>query len=359
MNSPIRGRRSAFTLIELLVVVAIIALLIGILLPALGEARKSGRITIDQSNLKQLMTACASYATDYKDRNASFTVRSDNRDGSGIEVYPDLYAQAAGDDLRGASAQAVAILRRRAGRDDIDQIDSWIPHVLYNHLVLQDYMASRLPERTVVDPDDRYRLEWQKDPVNYRNTGAIVPAATDDNSAKRWPYSSSYEFVPFWYAPDYGDTITQGSSHRYYGFTTGTGTNILGRRLITDAAFPSQKVAIMNSTSRHFAKRWYYYAHPQARCTLAFFDNSVRIKLTGPAQRYGQNPADANEGGDPSNPSGPFPLTYAYDPEQWEAPKTDGSYTGAGSTDTVMGFYRWTRYGLRGVDFDGKEVTRP
>ena len=59
-------RRRAFTLIELLVVISIIALLIGILLPALGSARRSAQALRSKSDLKQLMTGYTAYQVDNK-----------------------------------------------------------------------------------------------------------------------------------------------------------------------------------------------------------------------------------------------------------------------------------------------------
>lgn len=58
----------AFTLIELLVVVALIALLISILLPALGQARELARGTVCKANLQQVGVLVNAYTVDNEDR---------------------------------------------------------------------------------------------------------------------------------------------------------------------------------------------------------------------------------------------------------------------------------------------------
>jgi prepilin-type N-terminal cleavage/methylation domain-containing protein/prepilin-type processing-associated H-X9-DG protein len=62
-----RESSGAFTLIELLVVISLVALLVALLLPALGAARESSRTIVCGSNEKQIGLALQTYATEHRD----------------------------------------------------------------------------------------------------------------------------------------------------------------------------------------------------------------------------------------------------------------------------------------------------
>lgn len=343
MISP---RARAFTLIELLVVIAIVALLIAILLPALGEARKAGRLSVCTSNLRQFAVATGTYTAHFKDRLWTFSWPTLTQTPS---QYADLQGPY-GTDLDAAAAQAIDILRRRAGREDMTFIENWIPQILYNHIVLQDYLAQRLPEPMVACPEDRLRRAWQTDPAAF-DRGEISPLAPEQGTdrGKRWPYSSSYECIPAAFTPDRGDapgygSVTQAGTHRYYQFTNPQRrAGVFNQRRITDVAFASNKVHLYETFARHAGRNNLFYAFPDARAPLAFFDGSVRVKRT----------ADAGRGFNPAIPSSIFPIQMQYIPGYWEEPIPGMGYFPPAQA-YVFGYYRWTRGGLQGSDFGGE-----
>jgi prepilin-type N-terminal cleavage/methylation domain-containing protein/prepilin-type processing-associated H-X9-DG protein len=89
-----RTRARAFSLIELIVVIAIIALLIALLLPAITDAKKNAQAIQCASNLRQLTTAMISYATEFNGKfppnTATYKMYWYNKDEIGRHISSPL-----------------------------------------------------------------------------------------------------------------------------------------------------------------------------------------------------------------------------------------------------------------------------
>ena len=295
MEVVVERRKNAFTLIELLVVISIIALLIGILLPALGQAQRSAKNVISQANQRSLNTGAANYSADNKDAIFSYTWRA-------RETYV-------------------------------------------------------LPSGQIRNPTDDQSLEYLEDgnSLPYGNQGEDYSDYDDDPNwtstpvKQRWPFAMTYQMVPAAWS---GDGIAEsptyapvaGTPHLFTAVNeTDTRKVRLGRRKFTQVAHPSSKVMMFEEFDRFSDKDGLYFAYPEAKPNLAFFDGSVRQEST----------ADSNPGWNPANPQENV-WAQIYKPlHTFPDPKN-----GIGDGTQYCQRFRWTRYGLQGIDFGGKDVGR-
>jgi hypothetical protein len=159
-------------------------------------------------------------------------------------------------------------------------------------------------------------------------------------------YWSSYQLVPAVWATDFGPpAISQATTdYRLYAFSPTT-TRFKNRKL-DDFAFPGQKVVFFDLFDRHMSKRTQFHAYPDSAQPLIFADGSVQVKKT----------RDSNRGWDPDAYLNLNAVTqYRYKPLSYGDPPARTTGT---QGDSVIGYYRWTRWGVRGIDFGAKEPTR-
>ncbi|CAN5867669.1 hypothetical protein BH11PLA1_BH11PLA1_10590 [soil metagenome] len=350
MTQPLLARRrGGFTLIELLVVIAIIALLVSILLPALGKARILARSAICQSNLHTFIVATLNYSTDNRGIlsgytppprvNGTFTLLRYQGPGQ-----PDQAAQYT-DEIQWMSYRGYDLIARFSAPSNPAMISSpvanWLPQILYSHLPLVvGYMAGRLPEPAVVCPEDRDRFAWQQD--------SLTPVGNPPSP--RVPYSSSYTYSLHATFPDRDGTgqirqVTQGALQ-----ITNSGPTVspwpLSRRKIEQVTSPSRKVAWIESFARHTDRAQSIPAFSggdRAKPVTAFFEGSVRFTdiSTATSGTYtlsvGISIPTAN-------------LMYVQDDSSENVPWPNGAATYSGPE--YRGAIRWTPKGLSGQDFN-------
>ena len=111
----------AFTLIELLVVISIIALLVGILLPALAAAREAGRNAVCLSNQRQIGILLAAYDTDAG--QLPYAGLFDNSGPDPIEI--------SWDDLLGAYYDGRSLTRRQIEQNKVQGTSADIDNPYY------------------------------------------------------------------------------------------------------------------------------------------------------------------------------------------------------------------------------------
>ncbi len=341
--------RRGFTLIELLVVIAIIALLVGILLPALGKARKSARMAVCMSNMHQLVSAQTGYGSDNKDRIGALNWVP----GKGNSEYGDLVSLAGDAWDMNQGKQVADIVRRRTGRDltRAPLVTNRDFNRNFWHLPLIDggYFGDTNPIAPAAGcPDDTWVKLWQQHPDDYTTLASNgLETEASPSGAYEWyhPYWASYQTVPVSYVPDRNSagapTIRQQPDrHHRYLIPSSALSTPMGKRRFDEVGFASQKVFIYDLFDRHTAARPIWFEYVGARQPLAFFDASVRVCRTG----------DANLGWNPDTPGSAFPTTYSYDPATG-IPGYDYPTLSGNPIDMVRSYFRFTREGLRGVDY--------
>jgi prepilin-type N-terminal cleavage/methylation domain-containing protein/prepilin-type processing-associated H-X9-DG protein len=166
-------KRTGFTLIELLLVIAIVALLMAILLPALQRVRKQAKAVVCRSNLKQWSIATITYCIEYEDKmwSDSYPQAGSTVAGDWMEILRPYYQDI--DEIRCCPVATRPCQDPHSERrGSIDTV--WGTHAEQTEVSRARYWGSYGLNRWATDPigdDDRF---WKRSSVKGTNEIPVI-----------------------------------------------------------------------------------------------------------------------------------------------------------------------------------------
>ncbi|MCP3903288.1 MAG: type II secretion system protein [Planctomycetes bacterium] len=185
-----------FTIVEMLVVIAIIALLVGVLMPAISNARNQAKIAVSESNLRQLGIAHNNYASEWNDRQ--FTLTRDDIASFGLL-----------DNCTPGAVGSVQCLHDSMIDQGFEMGLAWPPPVILGWSGDPEYPVSRELQALVIRPDGDFKRNYSMlEPIAF--SGAWGSSEFDKprfgyfrlpNAQQFTRYLTSRFYDPVFYAP--------------------------------------------------------------------------------------------------------------------------------------------------------------
>jgi prepilin-type N-terminal cleavage/methylation domain-containing protein/prepilin-type processing-associated H-X9-DG protein len=296
--------RGGFTLIELLVVIAIIAILAGLILPALGKAKAKGVSIACFNNMKQIGTAAAMYMNDNQDKLPLMALRyNDVPTPTPMITYDDLL-----DRYLGGSLSSPRIRVQRPNKDETvklwtcpaDKI-GWTAEGLASGTSLnlgrkRSYSVTTYNANSLGNPQTTAGGGWP--PTSESRTGiGLFPDTTNPGGATPWDNADPLTT----YATDNqpsnqqsvrGGIILQPAGTLMFSEAHWDGRSICGRSTATGITIPS--AVIQSSLLQGATRVTSYAAWHGGRFNYLFIDTHMQSLAYDDPILLGANNKSAN-----------------------------------------------------------------